>query len=111
MILSQYCYPGYIHTGEGESPKGEGYEFKQTIIVISIDNTVILAIYIMQETDSEIFLTPTAGSSVLEQCGLIGKGVKRPTFEDYRVFVQSTGSGARHLPIGSLVLYEHVRWI
>ena len=83
---------------------------KQTIIVIIIDNTVILAMYI-QETDSEIFLTPKASSSVLEQCGLIGEGVKRPTFEDYRVFVQSTGSGARHLPIGSMVLYEHVRLI
>ena len=25
------------------------------------------------------------------------------------MFVQSTGSGARHLPINSTVLYEHVR--
>ena len=63
----------------------------------------------MQETEK--FFTPTADSSVLEQCGVIGEGVKRPKFEGYRVFVQSTGSGARHLPIGSMLLYEHVRLI
>ena len=60
----------------------------------------------IQETGK--YYTPTAGSSVLQQCGLIGEGVKRPTFEDYRMFVQSTGSGARHLPINSTILYEQV---
>ena len=55
------------------------------------------------------YYTPTADSIVLQQCGLIGEGVKKPTFKNYSMFVQSTGSGARHLPINSTILYEQVK--
>ena len=37
-----------------------------------------------------------------------GKGISRDYFgEQYRVFIQSFGSGARHLPRGSSILYNH----
>ena len=37
-----------------------------------------------------------------------GEGVAHSTFgEQYRVFIQSFGSGARHLPHGSYILYNH----
>ena len=39
---------------------------------------------------------------------LYGEGIARSTFgEQYRVFIQSFGSGARHLPDGSSILYNH----
>ena len=37
---------------------------------------------------------------------LIGLKVSKQTSEEFDVFVQSTGSGARHLPKGSHLLYE-----
>ena len=39
---------------------------------------------------------------------LYGEGIARSTFGDqYRVFIQSFGSGARHLPHDSWILYFH----
>ena len=39
---------------------------------------------------------------------LYGEGIARSSFGDqYRVFIQSFGSGARHLPRGSCILYNH----
>ena len=39
---------------------------------------------------------------------LYGEGIARSTFgEKYRVFIQSFGSGARHIPRGSWILYNH----
>ena len=39
---------------------------------------------------------------------LYGEGIARSSFGDqYRVFIQSFGSGARHLPCGSWILYDH----
>jgi hypothetical protein len=39
---------------------------------------------------------------------LYGEGVARSSFgNQYRVFIQSFGSGARHLPKGSRILYFH----
>ena len=39
---------------------------------------------------------------------LYGEGIVRSSFGDqYRVFIQSFGSGARHLPKGSSILYNH----
>ena len=73
-----------------------------------VNNTDMLFISYLQKTGK--YYTPTADSSVLKQCGLIGEGLKRPTFESYRVFVQSTGSGARHLAINSTILYEYVNY-
>ena len=42
--------------------------------------------------------------------GYKGAGITRSKFGDmYRVFVQSKGSGARHLARGSFILYEDVQ--
>ena len=39
---------------------------------------------------------------------LYGEGITRSSFgEQYRVFIQSFGSGARHLPGDSSILYNH----
>ena len=39
---------------------------------------------------------------------LYGNGINRSSFgEQYKVFIQSFGSGARHLPNGSSILYNH----
>ena len=39
---------------------------------------------------------------------LYGEGIARSSFgEQYRVFIQSFGSGARHLPCGSAILYNY----
>ena len=39
---------------------------------------------------------------------LYGEGIAHSSFGDqYRVFIQSFGSGARHLPRGSSILYNH----
>ena len=39
---------------------------------------------------------------------LYGEGIALDSFGGkYRVFIQSFGSGARHLPGGSLILYDH----
>ena len=39
---------------------------------------------------------------------LYGEGITHSSFGDqYRVFIQSFGSGARHLPHGSSILYNH----
>jgi hypothetical protein len=39
---------------------------------------------------------------------LYGEGIARSSFGDqYRVFIQSFGSGARYLPNGSSILYNH----
>ena len=39
---------------------------------------------------------------------LYGKGIARSSFgEQYRVFIQSFGSGTRYLPRGSSILYNH----
>jgi hypothetical protein len=39
---------------------------------------------------------------------LYGEGIARSSFSDqYRVFIQSFGSGARHLPSGTSILYNH----
>ena len=43
-----------------------------------------------------------------DKLSLYGEGVRKPDYGKYKVFVQSTGSGARHLPAGSFLLYEQV---
>ena len=43
-------------------------------------------------------------SDALEGLGCLGETVSPP--EGYRLFVQTTGSGTRHLSIGSLLLYD-----
>ena len=40
---------------------------------------------------------------------LYGEGIARSSFgKKYRVFIQSFGSGARHLPGDTYILYNHV---
>ena len=39
---------------------------------------------------------------------MFGESVKKPSLKDYDVFVQSTGSGKRHLQSGSKVLYVSI---
>ena len=62
----------------------------------------------MQKT-GELFL-PNVTIDVLYDNNLLGEGIRRPDreYKKYRVFIQSTGSGARHLPAESLLLYEQV---
>ena len=58
----------------------------------------------MQDND---FFSPTIDSKKLKSHGFLGEKVSRPVGSDYRVFVQSkSGSGCRHLPSGSMLLYD-----
>lgn len=49
------------------------------------------------------------GTKVYDKlCGIVvhGEEVQQPCLSKYTVFVQSKGSGARHLSANSLLLYE-----
>lgn len=61
---------------------------------------------ILQESGK--FFKPGIGPRPKEICSkkLCGERVLRPSLDKYRLFVQSTGSGARHLAQGSILLYE-----
>ena len=37
---------------------------------------------------------------------LVGNIVNRPKYKGFKVFVQSTGLGARHLKGGTMILYQ-----
>ena len=53
------------------------------------------------------FFTPDLDTKALEESGLKGEGVRRPDVGDkYRIFVQSQGSGARHLAADTYLLYD-----
>ena len=52
------------------------------------------------------FFSPTVDTKTLKKRGFLGERVSRPKVDGYRLFVQSTGLGARHLPAGSMILYE-----
>ena len=65
-----------------------------------------MLIIIKQDTGE--YLSPTVSVDVLYENNLLGEGVQNPRYRKYRIFVQSTGSGARYLPSGSLLLYEQV---
>lgn len=49
---------------------------------------------------------PDVDQFILYKHHLIGEGLSPPSLKDYKVFVQSTGPGSRHLSKGSTVLYE-----
>lgn len=56
----------------------------------------------LQETEEYI-----TGPEAHKKSGVApGERVQRPHLSKYKVFVQSKGSGARHLSAGSLLLYE-----
>lgn len=46
------------------------------------------------------------GPKVVKDVGVPGYRIENPNIKGYKVFVQSTGSGARHLKAGSYLLYE-----
>ena len=73
---------------------------------------IIILINVYFEQRNRYFFTPGPDviPETLQQYRLLGEGVKRPTLDDYIVFVQSTGSGARHLPAGSRLLYDQVSY-
>lgn len=54
--------------------------------------------------------SPNVALSVLYENDLLGEGVQKPGYKNYQLFVQSTGSGARHLPAKSVLLYEKVQF-
>ena len=57
--------------------------------------------------DTGKLLTPGIDSNELRRMGFKGEGIKRSKFDEkYRVFVQSKGSGARHLAHDSYIIYE-----
>ena len=61
---------------------------------------------VMQE--SKKYFNPGIGPGPKKLCNrkLLSERVLRPSLDKYRLFVQSTGSGARHLARGSILLYE-----
>ena len=56
--------------------------------------------------ETEEFVT---GAEASKMIGGPGEMVQRPQLENYQVFVQSFGSGARHLDADSIVLYKVAR--
>lgn len=69
-------------------------------------NLLIQNYYHLQKKDTEEGLELYVGSEVLKKIGAPKERIKRPSVEGYRVFVQSTGLGARHISAGSFLLYE-----
>ena len=73
-------------------------------------NVTVLYLYsiyysFLQETG--MYFYPDVDQSILCKHHLIGEGLSPPSsIKDYRVFVQSTGPGSRHLSKDSTVLYE-----
>lgn len=60
----------------------------------------------LQKT-GELF-SPDVDPKTLYELGLLGEGIVRPDLgENYVVFVQSKGPGARHLACGTSLLYDH----
>lgn len=69
---------------------------------------MILA-YIQSMQKTKEFVT---GTQVYDISGIVrGEQVQRPHLSKYTVFVQSQGSGARHLSAESLLLYEVIQII
>ena len=58
---------------------------------------------LLQEADK--YFNLEADPKDLREKGLFGEMVLRPSLSMYKVFVQSTGLGARHLAGGSTLLY------
>ena len=50
--------------------------------------------------------SPGVDWETLQQYNFGGIKVPKPHLKSYRVFVRDTGSGARHLRAGSMLLYE-----
>ena len=52
--------------------------------------------------------TPKVDSNILREEGLLGEGISQPYFSDeYRVFVQSMGSGKRHLQAHTHIILDN----
>ena len=55
--------------------------------------------------NKELF-SPGIDAEGLKSHQLMGNKVSRPSFKVFKVFVQSTGSGVRHLKGGTSILYQ-----
>ena len=82
------------------------YEFTNEIENILEGKKVLLQDKI--NTEKWFQLAPPSKEITAGRLKLYGEGISRSSFGDqYRVFIQSFGSGARHLPSGSSFLYDH----
>ena len=62
---------------------------------------------LLQDKKTEKWFKLAPPEEVAGRLKLYGGGISRSSFGDqYRVFIQSFGSGTRHLPRGSSILYN-----
>ena len=59
----------------------------------------------MQGASKKMF----TGLKAKDKIGAPGKGIRRPSLEEYRVFVQNGGGGYRCLKAGTSLLYEVIK--
>ena len=80
------------------------YEFTNEVENILEGKEVLL----QDKKNTEKWFQLAPPEEVAGRLKLYGEGIARSSFGDqYRVFIQSFGSGARHLPRGSWILYNH----
>ena len=79
------------------------YEFTNEIENILVGKEVLL----QDKTNKKWFKLAQPEDSTAQDKKFYGEGITRDSFGDqYRVFIQSFGSGARHLRGGSKILYD-----
>ena len=79
------------------------YEFTNEVENILEGKEVLL----QDKQDTEKWFRLAPPEEVAGRLKLYGEGIARSSYGDqYRVFIQSFGSGARHLPGGSWILYN-----
>lgn len=54
----------------------------------------------------EELFSPGIDAEGLRKHQLVGNEVSRPKYRGFKVFVESTGIGARHLKGGTMILYQ-----
>ena len=96
------------------------YEFKNEVEHVSEDKQLVFMKVSSNHTITSVlsnslwsnklqgdkFFRPTVDSKILKKNGFLGEKVERPRIDGYVLFVQSlSGSGVRHLPANSRVLY------
>lgn len=80
------------------------YEFTNKVENILEGKEVLL----QDKNNTEKWFRLAPPEKVARKRRLYGEGIARKSFGDqYRVFIQSFGSGARHLPHGTSILYNH----
>ena len=96
------------------------YEFKNEVEHVSEDKQLVFMKVSSNHTITSVlsnslwsnklqggkFFRPTVDSKILKKNGFLSEKVERPRIDGYVLFVQSlSGSGVRHLPANSRVLY------